>query len=202
MPQFNQYPAPILPLTGSEQLMLAQTQGSSGVVTVTATVADLLAAPVQLSSPPPIGNVAPNTGAFTTLSATSTISGAGFTAWLASPPPIGATAPNTGAFSTLSATSATVATLAATGTATAPTPAAGDDSTKVATTAFLASYIANASAATVPLNSTDLVLVDQGGVQKSVTVANFLSYLATSLPTTLPASSGVLWNNGGVVSIS
>ena len=59
-----------------------------------------------LASPPAIGGIAPNTGAFTTLSASSTVSGAGFSAYLASPPPIGGTAPNTGAFSTLTALSA------------------------------------------------------------------------------------------------
>lgn len=51
-----------------------------------------------------IGATTASTGAFTTLSATSTISGAGFTAWAASPPSIGSTAPGTGAFTTLSAT--------------------------------------------------------------------------------------------------
>ena len=45
-------------------------------------------------------------GAFTTLSASSTVSGAGFTARFASPGPIGNTAPSTGAFTTLSATGA------------------------------------------------------------------------------------------------
>ena len=60
---------------------------------------------ISLSAPPPIGNSTPNTGAFTTLSATSTVSGAGFTSYLASPPAIGGTAPSTGKFTTLTATS-------------------------------------------------------------------------------------------------
>jgi hypothetical protein len=60
---------------------------------------------ISLSAPPPIGNTTPNTGAFTTLSATSTVSGAGFTSYLASPPAIGGTAPGTGKFTTLTATS-------------------------------------------------------------------------------------------------
>jgi hypothetical protein len=54
----------------------------------------------------PIGATTPNSGAFTTLSASSTVSGAGFTSYLASPPAIGGTAPNTGAFTTLSASGA------------------------------------------------------------------------------------------------
>ena len=49
-----------------------------------------------------IGATTPSTGAFTTLSASSTVSGAGFSAYLASPPAIGGTTPSTGAFTTLS----------------------------------------------------------------------------------------------------
>jgi hypothetical protein len=60
---------------------------------------------ISLSAPPPIGDVTPNTGAFSTLSATSTVSGAGFTSYLASPPAIGNSASNTGKFTTLTATS-------------------------------------------------------------------------------------------------
>lgn len=48
---------------------------------------------------------APAAGNFTTLSASSTVSGAGFSNYMAAPPPIGSTTPNTGAFTTLSATS-------------------------------------------------------------------------------------------------
>ena len=58
-----------------------------------------------LAAPAAIGGTTPNSGSFTTLSASSTVSGAGFTAWAASPPSIGSTAPAAGAFTTLSATS-------------------------------------------------------------------------------------------------
>lgn len=51
-----------------------------------------------------IGPNTPSTGAFTTLSASSTVSGSGFSTYLASPPAIGATTANTGRFSTLSST--------------------------------------------------------------------------------------------------
>jgi len=51
-----------------------------------------------------VGATTPNTGAFTTLSATSTVSGAGFTARFASPGPVGNTSASTGAFTTLSST--------------------------------------------------------------------------------------------------
>ena len=57
----------------------------------------------NLASPPPIGSSTPNTGAFTTLSASSTVSGTGFSTYLSSPPAIGSTTANSGAFTTLSA---------------------------------------------------------------------------------------------------
>lgn len=47
----------------------------------------------------------PTAGAFTTLTASSTVSGAGFTALFNAPPAIGSVTPGTGAFTTLSATS-------------------------------------------------------------------------------------------------
>lgn len=52
----------------------------------------------------PIGGTTPASGAFTTLSASGTVSGAGFTARFSTPGPIGNTTPSTGAFTTLSAT--------------------------------------------------------------------------------------------------
>ena len=56
-----------------------------------------------------VGGSNPNTGAFTTLSASSTVSGSGFSTYvstaLSSPTAIGNTSPSTGAFTTLSASS-------------------------------------------------------------------------------------------------
>lgn len=59
-----------------------------------------------LAAPTPIGNTTPNTGAFTTLSATGTVTGSGFSGLFSAPYAIGNTTPNTGAFTTLSATGA------------------------------------------------------------------------------------------------
>jgi len=56
----------------------------------------------------PIGAGGASTGAFTTLSASSTVSGAGFSAYLASPPAIGGTTPAAGSFTNLNATGVTV----------------------------------------------------------------------------------------------
>jgi hypothetical protein len=50
----------------------------------------------------PIGATTPSTGAFTTLSASSTVSGTGFSTYLASPPAIGGTAAAAGSFTNLS----------------------------------------------------------------------------------------------------
>jgi len=57
------------------------------------------------ASPGPIGSTTASTGAFTTLSASSTVSGTGFSNYLASPPSIGGTTPASGKFTTLTATS-------------------------------------------------------------------------------------------------
>lgn len=62
-----------------------------------------------------IGGTTPGTGAFTTLSANSTVSGTGFSTYLASPPAIGSTTANTGAFTTITASDAYTGTVTTTG---------------------------------------------------------------------------------------
>ena len=57
------------------------------------------------ASPGPVGSSTASTGAFTTLSASSAVSGSGFSTYLASPPAIGGTSANAGKFTTLQATS-------------------------------------------------------------------------------------------------
>ena len=69
----------------------------------TATVTNTMLATNVYTAPGTIGSGTPNTGAFTTLSASSTVSGTGFSTYLASPPAIGGTAASTGAFTTLTA---------------------------------------------------------------------------------------------------
>jgi hypothetical protein len=54
-----------------------------------------------------VGATTASTGAFTTLSASSTVSGTGFSTYLASPPAIGGTAAAAGTFTTLTATGQT-----------------------------------------------------------------------------------------------
>jgi len=85
-----------------------------------------------------IGASTASSGAFTTLSASSTVSGTGFSTYLSSPPAIGNTAANTGAFTTLSASSTVSGTGFSTYLASPPaiggtTPAAGSFTTLTAT---------------------------------------------------------------------
>ena len=85
-----------------------------------------------------IGQTTAGAGAFTTLSASSTVSGSGFSTYLASPPAIGGTTPAAGAFTTLSASSTVSGTGFSTYLASPPaiggtTPAAGNFTTLGAT---------------------------------------------------------------------
>jgi hypothetical protein len=77
-------------------------------VTSTTNVANLNASSLNgatFAAPGAIGSTTAGTGAFTTLSASSTVSGTGFSTYLASPPAIGGTAAAAGTFTALSATS-------------------------------------------------------------------------------------------------
>ncbi len=89
------------PYTGTE-IWYCERGGADGQCSI-ANVFTYPFAAALFASPPPIGTVTPNTGAFTNLSATGTVSGVGFTNLFAVPPPIGSTTPNTGAFTNLSA---------------------------------------------------------------------------------------------------
>ena len=80
----------------------------SGGLTTKATPNDIVNAVLQ--SPGGIGTVAAAAGSFTQLSASSTVSGAGFNAYMASPPSIGGTAPNTIAATTIGGTTITAST--------------------------------------------------------------------------------------------
>jgi hypothetical protein len=76
-------------------------------VTSTTNVANLNASSLNgatFAAPGAIGSGTAGSGAFTSLSASGTISGSGFSTYLASPPVIGGTAPAAGTFTTLSAT--------------------------------------------------------------------------------------------------
>ena len=73
----------------------------------TGTVTNTMLASSAYTAPGTIGSGTPNTGAFTTLSASSTVSGTGFSTYLASPPAIGGTSPSTGKFTSITNTGLT-----------------------------------------------------------------------------------------------
>ena len=80
--------------------------GGTGVTTSTGTGAVVLGTGPTITAAAlngTVGATTPSTGAFTTLSASSTVSGTGFSTYLASPPAIGGTAASTGAFTTVTA---------------------------------------------------------------------------------------------------
>ena len=92
-----------LPATITANLTFSGTVNLTGTAELNGTAFGTFAT-ANAATPPSIGNVTPAAGAFTTLSASSTVSGAGFSTYLASPPAIGSTAASTGKFTTLQAT--------------------------------------------------------------------------------------------------
>lgn len=92
---------------------------TSGTLAITCTKTSGVAfgtlATANAATPPAIGGTTPAAGAFTTLSATSTVSGAGITSLFASPPAIGGTVAAAGSFTTLGASSVQTTTRAAIG---------------------------------------------------------------------------------------
>jgi hypothetical protein len=97
-------------LSASGQITSTETTGTAPfVVASTTNVANLNASSLggaTFASPGPIGSNTPSSVAATTLSASSTVSGLGFSTYFASPPAIGGTSPAAGAFTTLSANDA------------------------------------------------------------------------------------------------
>ena len=73
-----------------------------------------------------IGTTTAAAAAFTTLSASSTVSGTGFSTYLASPPAIGGTAANTGAFTSVTLASSSGTTLSVSSTAQGSSAASGN----------------------------------------------------------------------------
>jgi len=85
---------------------IANTQLTNSSITFGATAA-ALGTTVSAFNAVSIGATTASTGAFTTLSASSTVSGVGFTNYFASPPAIGGTAAAAGTFTSLTATGTT-----------------------------------------------------------------------------------------------
>jgi len=175
-----------------------------------------------------IGATTPSTGAFTTLSASSTVSGTGFSTYLASPPAIGGTAAAAGAFTTLTATSLKTSTgIVAQGAA--PSYTGGGLSLQyTGGNAYLYASSTDIVAADLPLVIGagsiifevygNILLDPVGALTINPTAAStinncsigattpstgaFTTLKITSLPTSDPGVAGQVWNNGGVLMIS
>jgi len=85
----------------SYSLNLPTVNGNVVTTGDTGTVTNTMLASSAYTAPGTIGSGTPNSGAFTTLSASSTVSGSGFSTYLASPPAIGGTAAAAGTFTSL-----------------------------------------------------------------------------------------------------
>jgi hypothetical protein len=145
-----------------------------------------------LASPPAIGATTAAAGAFTTLSASSTVSGTGFSAYLASPPAIGGTAAAAGTFTTLSGTtsvttpivkSASSLTLQTNGTTTAVTVDTSQN-VGIGTTTPTSGYKLNvgSTSAVTTLNGAAITLFTSGSLTSSVGgVLNFRPQLGTTI---------------------
>jgi hypothetical protein len=156
----------------------------SGTVTTSGNLT--LGGTLDLSSPPAIGSTAASTGAFTTLSASSTVSGTGFSTYFASPPAIGGTTASTGRFTTVTSTVATgtapltvtsttpVANLSIGGNAATVTNGVYTTDTGTVTNTMLAGSIANAklSNSAITFGSTSQALGSTVSGLSGVTVDN------------------------------
>jgi len=135
-----------MPLCNASTAALQYTTGGSGFVCNTSINAATLGG-TTFAAPGPIGSTTASTGSFTTLAASSTVSGTGFSNYLASPPAIGSTAAGTGAFTTISASSTVSGTGFSTYLASPPAiggtaPAAGSFTTLSATSTITPSQTA------------------------------------------------------------
>jgi hypothetical protein len=138
-------------LNGSNKIVCTETNGSSFGTFATANTA----------TPPAIGTTTPNSGAFTTLSASGALSGAAFSNYFASPPAIGSTAPNAGSFSSLNVSGqATLSSLASAATQCLQISAAGAISGAGGPCSSVGSVVTSFDARTgnVTLQSSDLTV--------------------------------------------
>ena len=143
-----------------------------------------------------IGATTAGTGAFTTLSASSTVSGAGFSNYFASPPTIGNTTPNAGTFTTLTGTSVTDSGLtstqlvfAGTGGLLSGTSSLTWDGTKLTV------------AGNTVFNSTGAVVLPNGTTgQQPTGVAGMLRFNSTT--TQFEGYNGTTWSSVGGAAIS
>ncbi len=94
---------PAMSALGGTEIFLGNQSGVTGTATAAQIATYVMAAPPAAG----FGSTTPRPVAATTISASSTVSGTGFSTYLASPPAIGATAPAAGTFTSVTLPSAT-----------------------------------------------------------------------------------------------
>lgn len=212
--------------TGAVVIGVADVSGAAALAAATFTGAVVI--PSGTINNTSIGATTPLSGAFTTLSATGVVSGAGF--------------------NTLLSPYALLAAPVFSGVPTAPTATAGTNPTQLATTAFVTAaitagtYVLPTATSTVLggvkpdnvtiANAAGVLTVSYGTVANTAAQGNdtrivgalatttaattyaplagatftggvtLTTLLITSLPTTLPGVTGTIWNNGGVICIA
>jgi hypothetical protein len=139
----------------------------------------------------PVGSIIASTGAFTTLSASSTVFGTGFSTYLASPPAIGGTAAAAGTFTTLRATSA--------GAANTPSIAVGNSTTGLysVSTTGLGFSVNGVDQFDYGISNAGIITFYPGGTSSSIQ-SNGNMFLGGSI--IINASSGFNWNGRGQIS--
>ncbi|CAB3742930.1 hypothetical protein LMG22037_06649 [Paraburkholderia phenoliruptrix] len=146
------------------------------------------------AAPGSIGSTTPGSGAFTTLSASGTISGPGFSTYLASPPAIGTTAAAAGSFTTLNSTGGSL-----NGSIGATTPSTGSFTTLAASSTLsgvgFTNYFASPPAigATAPNSGAFTTL----SASSTVSGSGFSTYLASP-----PAIGATAANSGSFTTLA
>jgi len=139
----------------------------------TGTVTNTMLAASAYNTPGTIGSGTANTGAFTTLSASSTISGTGFSTYLASPPAIGGTAAAAGTFTTLSGTTSVT--------------------TPIVKSASSLTLQSNGTTTAVTVDTSQNVGIGTASPSQKLQVANGNIYISTT--------NYLMWNSGGSYAI-
>ena len=198
----TQFPAFTFPATDGTANQVLKTDGSGTVTWAT------VGSSFDPASPGAIGSTTASTGAFTTLSASSTVSGTGFTNRFAAPGPIGSTTASTGAFTTLTAggtafpsatgTTGQVLSLSSAGTAAWSTPSSGGNNIAIITSP---EYYVSFSGTTSGTTSNETWNLENAGGTGVTVSTNKFTLPAGTWIVQLPMMHGQSSSNWGTLKI-